>query len=602
MKPYEIEIFDRHFNFIYNALIDESDFSYSYDAISPVKNTLPITKDFNPLVLSEESSAPKGWYIRVLRDNEEYCGVITAFESGETINTITLSPMTEIFNLSIPLPFQSGANVVMETFIKNTIEENFQSSADSQQNIENLTCVTTSSPTGTFPFSTKSNSSGFVSVNVAKDIISEAVAAGIITTVNMDIANKGINVIIGIKDSIKNIEGDLPNIANKTFNIRKGNNAINRYSAYDTYFTTGYEYYLHSDGSYDSQDRDRILPIVNKIDFYDSYDVSMAEIDEQIDSNNIEIQRLLAYNGTLSNTDYAKLQSVDFGTVPVQNGFDYRLKDYVSRWGLNYRTIFNAAQNESSYSIDNASYNDIELMYQFYYLINQMPGYGWFKFSVEFSNFHLATNAGVVQKIYDSTPILEPGEAWETSEPISSGIAYSREALQASPQFVPKSHLYMNEEYVFNAHIYIGYYGSEEGMQHTIVAESISNREEHLYVRTPMYWSDVSSYINSYKGTPAYYEEVKANAQAASLREATLLAQTAFATNKYSNLIELTVKADDERITPLDMEIGQVVNIIHNGVSYNSILTGKEIHDGIVKLIFGTIRLELTKILNMKGV
>ena len=62
------------------------------------------------------------------------------------------------------------------------------------------------------------------------------------------------------------------------------------------------------------------------------------------------------------------------------------------------------------------------------------------------------------------------------------------------------------------------------------------------------------------------------------------------------------MRADDTMINPLSMEIGQIVSIIHNGVSYDSILTGKEIHGGLVKLIFGTIRLELTKILNMKGV
>ena len=55
-------------------------------------------------------------------------------------------------------------------------------------------------------------------------------------------------------------------------------------------------------------------------------------------------------------------------------------------------------------------------------------------------------------------------------------------------------------------------------------------------------------------------------------------------------------------ITPLSLNIGRVVNIIHNGVAYNSILTGKEISNSLVKLIFGTIRLDLTKILNMKGV
>ena len=80
MKPYEVEIFDRNFNFKFNALLDEKDFSYKFDAISPEKNTIPITSDFKPSALSTEPRAPRGWYIRIFRDDEEYKGVITGFE------------------------------------------------------------------------------------------------------------------------------------------------------------------------------------------------------------------------------------------------------------------------------------------------------------------------------------------------------------------------------------------------------------------------------------------------------------------------------------------------------------------------------------------
>ena len=58
----------------------------------------------------------------------------------------------------------------------------------------------------------------------------------------------------------------------------------------------------------------------------------------------------------------------------------------------------------------------------------------------------------------------------------------------------------------------------------------------------------------------------------------------------------------DTLVNPLTMDISQIVEIIKDGKSYNSVLTGREIKPGIVKLIFGMIRLDLTKILNMKGV
>ncbi len=69
-----------------------------------------------------------------------------------------------------------------------------------------------------------------------------------------------------------------------------------------------------------------------------------------------------------------------------------------------------------------------------------------------------------------------------------------------------------------------------------------------------------------------------------------------FANKSFSNLIELTMSSDDALVNPKEMEFGQLVTIISDGVSYQSILTGKEVGSN-TKLIFGTIRLDLTKIL-----
>lgn len=69
-----------------------------------------------------------------------------------------------------------------------------------------------------------------------------------------------------------------------------------------------------------------------------------------------------------------------------------------------------------------------------------------------------------------------------------------------------------------------------------------------------------------------------------------------FSKNKYDNLIELEMAIDDDLINPMTLKTGQVVNIISEGVSYTSILSGREIED-TTTLIFGTIRLELTKTL-----
>lgn len=67
----------------------------------------------------------------------------------------------------------------------------------------------------------------------------------------------------------------------------------------------------------------------------------------------------------------------------------------------------------------------------------------------------------------------------------------------------------------------------------------------------------------------------------------------------YNNLIELIVSGADTLVKPYDMEIGQIVTVISKGTSYTSILTGKTVSDR-AQLTFGTIRLDLTKIIKRR--
>lgn len=69
-----------------------------------------------------------------------------------------------------------------------------------------------------------------------------------------------------------------------------------------------------------------------------------------------------------------------------------------------------------------------------------------------------------------------------------------------------------------------------------------------------------------------------------------------FDRDSYNNLIEITVQNDDALVMPDNLTIGQIVNVVSNGTSYGSIFTGVE-RGSTTKLIFGTIRMDLTKIL-----
>lgn len=71
-------------------------------------------------------------------------------------------------------------------------------------------------------------------------------------------------------------------------------------------------------------------------------------------------------------------------------------------------------------------------------------------------------------------------------------------------------------------------------------------------------------------------------------------------TSEYDNLIEITVSVDDPLVRPTQLQIGQTVEIISDGMRYNTVLTGINYASEKITLIFGAIRLELTKILKRR--
>lgn len=68
----------------------------------------------------------------------------------------------------------------------------------------------------------------------------------------------------------------------------------------------------------------------------------------------------------------------------------------------------------------------------------------------------------------------------------------------------------------------------------------------------------------------------------------------------YENLISITVLKNDHLVEPYHWNIGDTAKILKDGKEYQSILTGKKYTDQMVTLIFGSIRLELTKKIKKK--
>ena len=68
---------------------------------------------------------------------------------------------------------------------------------------------------------------------------------------------------------------------------------------------------------------------------------------------------------------------------------------------------------------------------------------------------------------------------------------------------------------------------------------------------------------------------------------------------QYDNLIEIKILKNDLLVRPTERVIGQEATILSNGVAYSTILTGI-VMDEYCTLVFGAIRLELTKIIKRR--
>ena len=72
-------------------------------------------------------------------------------------------------------------------------------------------------------------------------------------------------------------------------------------------------------------------------------------------------------------------------------------------------------------------------------------------------------------------------------------------------------------------------------------------------------------------------------------------AYEAMTPEKYQHSIELSYRENDPLIHPNSIQIGTMATIYYNNNAYVSILTGYRNESGVLTLLFGCIRLELTK-------
>lgn len=257
MRAYNVEFFDRRFNFITNQMVP--DFTFVYDYLS---------QSYNVITLMNDEKIKLGQYIRVTGAAKETYGIVVAIDEGtgdKKLTNVSFAPLTELLNVDILFDTDLQGTGTLEGTLKRLIENMYVNNSDTSQNVYGLSVVTTSATLG-WGFNLKSTNEGMhqLIINFFDSIIARAFTKyQVVVGFKMDFGAKRIVCTIGkVPSASKVIEADLPNIVQKNIVVDSSNEKVNKATIYNgNNYSQLSTYYLHTDGTYDTQNRDRVTPV-----------------------------------------------------------------------------------------------------------------------------------------------------------------------------------------------------------------------------------------------------------------------------------------------------------------------------------------------------
>lgn len=256
MLPYKVELFDRGLVCRVHTNLDSIPFKEDYT--SPVQNTM---------LLLYASGAAIGQYLKISGNGQDFLGIVTSVnDKGSGQTEIAYVPLVfYLLNTSILVDTDAQGKGYLEDYIAGKIRELFVANPDPLQNIQGLT-VRCRSQTSGWGFNLKSEAQGMhhLVCNFYSSIIARALTkyqVSIIPVLNA--TQKTLTLEIGRTGTDRKvIEADLPNVVAKNIIYQQTNNTVNKLVVYNQKdYTQTSTWYLHTDGTYSSEDKDRIIPV-----------------------------------------------------------------------------------------------------------------------------------------------------------------------------------------------------------------------------------------------------------------------------------------------------------------------------------------------------
>lgn len=264
MQPYNVEIFARDFSLVqhYNA----GAVSYDYDYLDDIENVV---------VMPYAEEVKRGQYIRLNNGERSYFGVISGLDVGgvaEGYTEVRYKPFLSMFDALVMFeinwqaaPGQQAA-MSLENVIAKLITDYWISNADTVANVQGLRVSTMSQTTDwTFHIEPDVRELSKAIINFKTDIIQRALTKyqiGLYT--NFNVMDQSIEIRIGRRDTgVFRVEADLPSVIDRKIILNSTTVDTNKLTVFTTEnLTTSITYYKHPDGSYNTENVDRIVPVI----------------------------------------------------------------------------------------------------------------------------------------------------------------------------------------------------------------------------------------------------------------------------------------------------------------------------------------------------
>jgi len=265
MQQYRVEFFDQTLTYVHSDVVENIAIDDDYLSI---QSTL--------VEISSTTLVKQGHFIRILRDEKDYFfGCVTDVSPGEYTTTVAFKPFMAIFDTDILFntSYQTRTTVEysLENAIKNYISELYLTSGDSLQNLPLIVNVPASESehTVTWGMNIKSDTEGasraiigFYSVLIVNALKKYGVAINVVP----NFSTKKIVLNIGTVSGSFVIDADLDNVTVKTMKVDERPDGPNKLVVYNTSnYNSTMTFYVHTDGSWDTDNVDRVYPVVREI-------------------------------------------------------------------------------------------------------------------------------------------------------------------------------------------------------------------------------------------------------------------------------------------------------------------------------------------------